>query len=220
MSRARNTLVIMTRRPRWGCGKRRLADALGPGLAWHFQRFALEALLRRLGKDRRWDLEVAVTPDRAARGSGRWAAGARRLPQGPGDLGARMLRQLAGEPGRLGARLLIGADIPGVTPQLIATAFDLLKSHDWVIGPAADGGFWAIGARRCPWRPPDFEGVAWSTPSVFTETRLRLRGSLALLPLLADVDEPEALRLWRRGSALQLSDPRCKSGAATTHQSG
>jgi len=201
MKGLRNTLVIMTRRPRWGCGKQRLAATLGVGPAWHFQRVALEALLRRLGRDPRWHLEVAVTPDAAAVGSARWAHGHARVPQGPGDLGTRMLRQLAGDPRKPGGRLVIGADIPGIERPMIAEAFRLLQRHDWVLGPAADGGFWAIGARRRPWRPADLGDVGWGGEGVLAETRRRLAGSLSLLPLLADVDEADELRRWRRAIA-------------------
>lgn len=199
MTGKRNTLVIMTRRPRWGCGKQRLTASLGSGAAWHFQRFALEALLRRLGNDRRWDLEVAMTPDIAARGSGHWTLGHPRIPQGRGDLGDRMLRQLRCDPRRFGPRLVVGADIPGIERRVIAEAFHLLKSHDWVLGPAEDGGFWAIGARSRPWRTPDLRDIAWGTSRALEETRARLSGSLAFLPRLADVDEPAELRRWRKG---------------------
>ena len=176
-----------------------LAASLGAGAAWHFQRFALEALLRRLGSDRRWNLEVAVTPDSAARGSGRWAGGKPLSPQGTGDLGARMLQQLAGNCRRSGPRLVIGADIPGIEKSIVAEAFHLLKSHDWVLGPAVDGGFWAIGARRRPWRSPNFDRIDWGTAEALRETRGRLFGTLAFLPQLADVDQPDDLRDWRRG---------------------
>jgi len=198
MKMPRNTLIIMTRRPRWGLGKERLAASLGPGAAWHFQRFALEALVRRLGRDRRWHLEVAVTPDGATRGSGRWVGGHPRYPQGSGDLGERMLLQLEGKGTPPGPRLVVGADIPGVVPPLIALGFRLLKTHDWVLGPALDGGFWAIGSRRHPWRPPDLAGIAWGSAEALIQTRGRLKGTLAFLPFLADVDEAESLRLWRR----------------------
>jgi len=189
----------MTRLPRWGRGKRRLAREAGERTAWRFQRLALAALLRRLGGDRRWRLELAVTPDAACSGSGRWTLGRPRRAQGGGDLGARMLRQLGSRRARGGAVLLIGADVPGIDRASLARAFALLRRHDWVIGPAADGGYWAIGARRRPWRRPDFEGVAWGGPQARAQTLARLRGSVALLEERADVDRAADLRLWREG---------------------
>lgn len=189
----------MTRLPRWGRGKRRLAAEAGERVAWRFQRLALAALLRRLGGDRRWCLELAVTPDAAARGPGRWARGLRRRPQGGGDLGARMLRQLGRRAPRGGAVLLVGADVPGIDRASVARAFALLRGCDWVVGPAADGGYWAIGTRRRPWRRPDFRGIAWGGPQARAQTLARLRGSVALLEERVDVDCAADLPLWREG---------------------
>lgn len=185
----------MARRPRYGCGKRRLAREGGELAAWRFQRFALRALLQRLGRDPRWRAVVAVTPDAAAFGPGRWALGLPREPQGSGDLGQRMLRHLAGAP-RPGAVLLIGADIPGIEASSIAGAFSQLRNHDWVIGPATDGGYWAIGARRRPWRPADFSGIAWGGATVLEQTLSRLHGSVAYLEERADVDCLADLQSW------------------------
>ena len=63
---------------------------------------------------------------------------------------------------RHGAGILIGADLPQLeTGQLKAAAGHLLAGPDrGVIGPAADGGFWLIGAnRRLPasvWNAPTY----------------------------------------------------------------
>lgn len=198
--RPRDTLVIMARRPRFGSGKRRLAASAGELAAWRFQRLALAALLRRLKRDPRWRLELAVTPDGAAAGSARWCQQVPRRPQGNGDLGQRMLAQLGRNQRHPGAVLVIGADVPGIDRPALARAFRLLRRHDWVLGPASDGGFWAIGARRRPWRVPDLHGVAWGSDRVLKQTRTRLAGSLALLELRSDVDTAAALAAW---SALQ-----------------
>ena len=63
---------------------------------------------------------------------------------------------------RHGAGILIGADLPQLeTGQLQAAAGHVLAGPECgVIGPAADGGFWLIGAsRRLPaavWNAPDY----------------------------------------------------------------
>ena len=106
----------------------------------------LGTLLRRLGRDGRWRLRLAVTPDRARYRRRLWPG---RLPisgQGRGDLGERMRRALAECPP--GPTVLIGTDIPALAAQHIAEAFRLLGRHDLVFGPAEDGGFWLVGARR------------------------------------------------------------------------
>ena len=55
----------------------------------------LALLARRLGRDRRWRLRLAVTPDRGVAAQAAVAARRRDRPQGSGDLGIRMRRALA-----------------------------------------------------------------------------------------------------------------------------
>ncbi len=66
------------------------------------------------------------------------------------------------------------------------------EGHDAVLGPAEDGGYHLIGLRRS--EPRLFEGIAWSTDRVLTQTRMRL-SALALswdeLPVRWDLDRPE-----------------------------
>src|SRR5580704_9527222 len=144
----RRHLILFVREPRLGTGKRRLARDIGAVAAVRFERLMLARSLRRLGRDRRWTLRLAVTPDRAARD---WPARLNIAPQGAGDLGQRMRRTLAACPP--GPAVLIGSDIPQLTAAHIREAFALLGRHDIVFGPATDGGFWLVGTRH---RPPDF----------------------------------------------------------------
>src|SRR5580704_4418807 len=103
----RRTLILFARMPRLGAGKRRLAREIGAVAALRFEWLMLARSLRRFGRDRRWALRLVVTPDRAAsRRRGRYRA----VPQGRGDLGARMRRAMTGCPA--GPVILIGTDIP------------------------------------------------------------------------------------------------------------
>jgi rSAM/selenodomain-associated transferase 1 len=180
-------LVIMVRAPRLGAGKRRLARDVGALAAWRFQRRMLRRMLRRLARDPRWITWLAVTPDRAAHGSAPWTTGARVLPQGAGDLGARMARLLRKPPP--GPVVVVGSDIPGLNAGHVAQAFEALGRHDWVFGPAADGGYWLVGARRrrAPWRT--FDKVRWSSQHALADSLANLEGArVALLERLHDVD--------------------------------
>lgn len=194
--RLRNRLIVVARAPRWGVGKRRLAAGAGELAAWRFQRDNLARLVRRLGCDARWELQIAVTPDRGRLPSGLNVTPTR--PQGGGDLGARMARALS--QAAAGPAVLIGADIPDIRSRHIAEAFRLLGRHDWVFGPAEDGGYWLVGARRRPRLRLPFGGVRWSHPETLADTLDNLSDqSVALLETLADVDE--AADLARLGGA-------------------
>jgi len=59
----RRHLVLFVRAPQLGRGKRRLAQEIGDVATVRFERLMLALLLRRLGRDRRWRLRIAVTPD-------------------------------------------------------------------------------------------------------------------------------------------------------------
>ena len=106
------------------------------------------AEIRRLATDRRWMSWLFVTPDDAL-GHPVWrSAGPRpRLcSQGRGDLGQRMALPFQVLPA--GPVVLVGSDIPALRAGHVAHAFRLLGRNDFVFGPARDGGFWLVGARR------------------------------------------------------------------------
>jgi hypothetical protein len=85
-----------------------------------------------------------------------------------------------------GPALLIGVNTPQVSPALLAVDW---TAADAVFGPAADGGFWALGLRVPD--PALLLGVPMSTRSTGAIQRARLlRAGLRVinLPRLRDVD--------------------------------
>jgi rSAM/selenodomain-associated transferase 1 len=197
----RRHLVLFVRAPQLGRGKRRLARAIGDVATVRFERVMTALLLRRLAGDRRWRLRIAMTPDKARRLASHWRRGIEAIGQGGGDLGVRMRRALAANPP--GPVVLVGGDIPALAARHVAAAFRLLGGHDLVFGPAADGGFWLVGARRSPRLPPLFERVRWSGPYALADTLAGLprRVSVGFVDRLEDVDDGEAYRrlMPRRG---------------------
>jgi uncharacterized protein len=194
----RRHLIVFTRTPRLGGTKRRLAREIGDLPAWRFSRLTLRTLLHRLARDPRWTVWLALTPDAAARGRrGVWPAGCRRLPQGSGDLGARMTRLLRCLP--RGPAVIVGSDVPGIEAHHIAAAFRRLEVHDAVFGPAPDGGYWLVGLRRRPLPPGLFRDVRWSTRHALADTIATMPSSrrISLIDELEDVDDAAAYHRWR-----------------------
>ncbi|HVH75169.1 MAG TPA: DUF2064 domain-containing protein [Stellaceae bacterium] len=187
----RGDLVLFVRAPALGRGKRRLARDIGDVAAANFERRTIALMLRRLGRDRRWRLRLAVTPDRAfiAPRARAWAA-----PQGKGDLGTRMHRALALSATRPAA--LIGGDIPAITARHIEDAFRLLRRHDFVFGPAEDGGFWLVAVRPTRHLPKIFARVRWSSRFALADTLAGLpsRLSIGFAARLEDVDDGATYR--------------------------
>lgn len=187
----RNKLVMMVKEPVAGRVKTRLARETGTAAALRFYRTACANLIRRLGADPRWQLVLAVSPDRAVR-SRAWPAGIVRIPQGPGDLGNRMGRLLRTRGPR--ATIIIGSDIPGIQPTHIAEAFRLLARSDAVFGPAADGGYWLVGMKPDRPAPDMFCNVRWSSPHALEDTLANLDGrKVSFTEMLEDVDDAASL---------------------------
>jgi rSAM/selenodomain-associated transferase 1 len=93
--------------------------------------------------------------------------------------------------------LVIGGDTPQVTPELLSRALAALNRPgiDAVLGPAEDGGYWALGLRHPV--PHAVTGVPMSHPLTLLAQRTRLQAlglSVAELPLLRDVDTIEDAR--------------------------
>lgn len=190
----RGTLIVMLKEPRAGRVKTRLGKDIGmTAAAWWF-RHQVKRLLRRI-EDPRWDVVLAVAPDRAGLLSRVWPSHLPRIPQGHGDLGDRMARAMYSIP--IGPVCVIGADIPGVGPKQIARAFAALGASDAVFGPAPDGGYWLIGLRKTrPLPPTIFQDVRWSTEHALADTRASLGGlSVALIDELQDVDTIDDLTM-------------------------
>ncbi len=110
------------------------------------------------------------------------------VPQVGGGLGARLAAAFAGCDG---PALLIGMDTPQVRPGLLEESLERLREPgiDAVLGPAEDGGYWAIGM-RAP-QPRAFAGVPMSSSRTGACQRRqlgRLGMRVAELPTLRDVD--------------------------------
>lgn len=194
MSNPMREVLIFAKAPVLGTVKTRLARDIGEVAALALYREMLHGVAARLsGQD--WRLLLAITPDDSAGQSGLWP-GVDRIPQGGGDLGARMLRALARATDAAPV-LVVGSDIPGLGPAQIRQAFAALENKPLVFGPATDGGFYLVGARG---QPPAamFAGVTWSTATVLRDTLAACPpGCAALIEQLPDLDDIAALTAAR-----------------------
>ena len=178
------TLVVIAKECVPGAVKTRLATAFGTVGAARLAAASLDDTLEladRLAASAR----VLFFDGQAPRRSG-WDV----VPQPAGSLGDRLawLFDRLGDPA-----IVIGMDTPQAEASDFGTAFDeAVAPADAWYGPAADGGFWALGLRR----PTGgvFDGVPMSTPHTGERQltalhRARLR--VELLPALRDVDLPD-----------------------------
>lgn len=183
------TIALFTRYPQAGSAKTRLIPALGETGAADLHRCLVE---RTLGAVRASGLpfEVWTTGGSAAQFADWLGDDVTLIEQGEGDLGARLAQVAA-------PAILLGADIPDISPAHLCSAAQALASADAVIGPAADGGYYLL-ALRAP-APFLFVDMEWGSDRVLAETQRRLVAAGMTchhLETLHDCDRPEDLARW------------------------
>jgi len=205
----RDLLIVFTRYPERGRVKTRMIPSLGADGACRLQR-EMTAHILAVARSLPPGIGVEVHHEGGdeCRMQGLFGSDFRYCRQAEGDLGLRMLQsfRLAADRGA-GRIVLIGTDCPEISPPLLQQAFDRLCTHECVLGPAADGGYYLVGL-TLP-EPALFADMVWGNENVLTETlaRAQLAGiRVSLLQGLPDIDRPEDLPLW--GRALLDRAPR------------
>jgi rSAM/selenodomain-associated transferase 1 len=202
---AHSIIAVFARRPETGKVKTRLSKALGNEDATSLYKSMLSDTLQAAQTAAELvggSVVVGFTPEDAFEGTDSLAAfwNGARLPQRDGDLGERMcgcIEDLIDA----GARqvLLIGSDAPdlpvAILKQMLQTLIDS-NERQLCLGPAHDGGFYAIGA-NAPLPPNCFHGVIWSTSSTLQQVSERARQCgwpvNTRFPVWRDVDEMDDL---------------------------
>ncbi len=93
--------------------------------------------------------------------------------------------------------VIIGNDCLDLTPETLTAAFQSLDERDISLGPAKDGGFYLLGLKQ--FDAQLFENIQWCSDSVLAQVNAnirRLKKSVALLPLLKDIDNYRDLHRW------------------------
>ncbi len=113
------------------------------------------------------------------------------ITQGEGGLGDRMARVHAALVQRHGFGLLIGADAPQITTELLCEGAQWLddRAPRAVIGPASDGGFWMFGSNRVP-TLSEWTSIGYSAPDTMRRLRETMTplGEWIMLSKLCDLD--------------------------------
>jgi len=87
--------------------------------------------------------------------------------------------------------VLVGSDLPDLPGKTFTLALSALDTHDAVIGPSSDGGYYLIGFAFQAFTAAVFHGIDWSTGSVYRATLDRLDAtglSFHQLPRWRDID--------------------------------
>lgn len=186
----RPDICIFAKAPVPGRVKTRLAAEIGALAALEIYTLMLARTVHRLSSDR-WRTRLWVTPDDAARSGALWPGVVPRIPQGGGDLGARMGRALRSA--RPDAPVVVvGSDIPALAARHVVRAEAALRTAPLVFGPSRDGGFYLVAARE---PPPEtlFHGVTWSAATTLAQILQGGGADAALIDMLEDLDDFDTL---------------------------
>jgi glycosyltransferase A (GT-A) superfamily protein (DUF2064 family) len=92
---------------------------------------------------------------------------------------------------------VIGTDCPAIAAPDIAAAFRALGRAPVAVGPATDGGFWILAARRAGDVAHAFSDVRWSSAQTLNDLEERLRVRVVRLRTLSDIDTLDDWRAFR-----------------------
>ncbi|QBG48727.1 DUF2064 domain-containing protein [Verrucomicrobia bacterium S94] len=185
-------LIIFTRFPVPGKTKTRLISSIGKDAAAVLQREMTEHTVRQARKTG-VEIEIRYTGGTVEQMRHWLGADLIYTEQGEGDLGERMQRACedAFSEG-LSKAVIVGSDCPFNDGKNLNDAFRSLESHELVIGPANDGGYYLIGLDRAVAMTPLFKNIEWGGEYVFAQTMRAASGlSVYQLPKRNDVDRVE-----------------------------
>jgi len=182
----KNCILIFTRNPELGKVKTRLAKTIGDEKALKIYQFLLKKTL---------EVAQKVISDKAVFYSEKITENDNWNPeifqkylQVEGDLGVKMQHAFKQSFEKGYEKVaIIGSDLFDLTPEIIQEAFHALETHEVVIGPAKDGGYYLLGMKKL--YQSVFENKNWGTATVLKETLEDLTNKkVFLLEELNDVD--------------------------------
>lgn len=187
-------LAIFVKTPGLSPLKTRLAEGIGEDQAHAFYRLSLNAVS---GVVQSTDFlpHWAVAEEQGLQDP-LWSAFPA-IHTGKGCLGERQHRIYERLLSEHACVLLIGADTPQISSDIIHSAVRALKDYDFVIGPAHDGGYYLFGG-KVSLGLNVWTCVAWSTEKTCALLEAGLPSEVFRLPYLTDVDTendlPQVLR--------------------------
>lgn len=195
-------ICVFAKAPVAGQVKTRLAPLLGLEGAAALARQMLEQTCLEAQAVPDAKVELCTSPEPADPSwSGLLPTGLAAMPQGEGDLGARLDRAARRVIGGGDWAVLIGTDCPSLDSERLRGVCRTLEARDAFIHPARDGGYALLAFKH--YSPLLFSEIAWSGPDVAAETIARLRKlgwRYSVGEVLRDIDEPADYEAHLRAS--------------------
>tara|TARA_B100000941_G_scaffold59332_1_gene38860 strand:+ start:2451 stop:3035 length:585 start_codon:yes stop_codon:yes gene_type:complete len=188
------SINLFTKCPYTGNPKTRLSSLFTKSERTFISKYLLTSIIDEVGKLSLHDISrnIHVYPDVSKRfiNSFKNLNDFNLIRQRGRNLNMRMLNCIKEQAQQAEKVLLFGSDIPGLTSKIIENGLRLLDSHDAVIGPATDGGYYLIGFKNfhekythsINLQPENIRGSLSNNKLIFSE-----------LEQLSDIDYPNDL---------------------------
>jgi rSAM/selenodomain-associated transferase 1 len=185
-------IFIMVKYPELGRVKVRLAQSIGEEAATRLYRAFVQDTLSTVGA---LDIpyHIAVHPPESRAQLTEWLGTSHGYIQQRGaNLGERLLNGFITMFEKKYRQVIaLASDCPDLPIEILQAAVSNLQTHEAVIGPAPDGGYYLIGFNYDNFIPNVFRNISWSTNTVFQETLSRMRSDsqhVHVLPEWQDID--------------------------------
>lgn len=187
-----NLLLIFTRNPELGKCKTRLAAVVGDKIALEIYRFLLQHTVN-FSKNIKAQKEVHYSEEIWDNDIWDNAIFDKKLQQGL-DLGERMLNAFeTGFKAGFNKIIVIGSDMFDISTIDLDHAFEQLDTHDYVVGPAEDGGYYLLGMTAST--PNLFKNKDWGKETVLQDSLNNLSNeNVKILDIKNDVDQFEDIK--------------------------
>ena len=192
MASSTSLLLIFTRNPELGKVKTRLAASIGDQSALEVYQFLLEKTVA-FTQDLPLDKHVYYSETISANDIWDATIYKKYKQEGP-TLGDRMANAFrTGFAQNYDKICIIGSDMYDLDAATIEDAFAQLQSHDMVIGPADDGGYYLLGMKTL--HPDIFSNKEWGTETVLSQTLADIQHlNVHLLDTRNDIDRIEDIK--------------------------
>lgn len=189
---SKDLLLILTRNPELGKCKTRLAAKVGDSAALDIYKFLLDKTVS-FTKDLKVEKWVYYSEEIWKEDIWDNKLYQKKLQVG-NDLGERMMNAFKeGFQAGFEHIIIIGSDMYHLNQSDLEEAFSKFKNHNFVVGPAEDGGYYLLGMKSL--KKELFQNKEWGTSSVLAGTLSDIEDEkIALLEEKNDVDYYEDIK--------------------------
>ena len=184
--------MILTRNPELGKCKTRLAAKVGDETALEIYKFLLD---KTVSFTKNLEAEKWVYYSEEILENDIWSSDVyqKKLQTG-NDLGERMLNTFKeGFQAGFENIIIIGSDMYHLKQSDLENAFSKFRNHNYVVGPAEDGGYYLLGMNSL--KTDLFQNKDWGTNTVLQDTLSDIKNEkVALLDGKNDVDYYEDIK--------------------------